>query len=77
MELISCSEMKALERYAIEEIGIPALILMENAAFAALKHLQTNKIQKYLVLAGSGNNVSFTGEVVVEKIGIREKRTNG
>lgn len=32
MEIMSTNSCKEIDRYAIEEIGIPSLVLMENAA---------------------------------------------
>ena len=32
MLTITCDEMKAMDSYAINNIGIPSIVLMENAA---------------------------------------------
>lgn len=59
---MTAEEMRRLDRYTIEEIGIPAMVLMERAALAAY-----GLIEKYsaehswakgtvLVMAGTGNN---------------------
>ncbi len=60
MYLVSASEMRALDCYAIEEMGIPGLVLMENAGRGVLCVLrkrfpQWNK-EKIAVLCGKGNN---------------------
>jgi ADP-dependent NAD(P)H-hydrate dehydratase / NAD(P)H-hydrate epimerase len=59
MKLVTASEMRGLDRRAIEDIGIPSLVLMENAGrttyqilrreFPALKG-------EVAVVAGRGNN---------------------
>ncbi len=37
MLIISCDEMKAMDSYAIDNIGIPSIVLMENAALKVIK----------------------------------------
>ena len=37
MIAISCEEMKAMDTYAIKDIGIPSIVLMENAALKVIK----------------------------------------
>ena len=51
-------QMKAVERIAIEEIGIPSLVLMERAAHAAALELKKRFEEPPSVLAvcGTGNN---------------------
>src|SRR5690606_15216649 len=50
--------MRDLDRYAIETIGIPGVVLMENAG-KAVARLLTDRLPRpgtALVLAGTGNN---------------------
>ena len=60
--LVSSEEMKRYDRNTIEEIGIPALALMERAALAALQRCQghmdscCSEERTALILAGCGNN---------------------
>jgi len=60
MKYASCSEMRELDRKAIEDIGIPGIVLMENAAvrfFDVLIRLYGPvKGKKITVVCGSGNN---------------------
>ncbi|MFA5515244.1 MAG: NAD(P)H-hydrate dehydratase [Desulfuromonadales bacterium] len=60
MKLLTASEMRALDRRAIEEIGIPGVVLMENAGRAAaeilLRRFAALAPGPVLVLAGKGNN---------------------
>jgi len=60
MKLPGSEEMKAIDRYAIEEIGIPGVVLMENAGTGTVRLID----KKYgplrgsfaLILVGPGNN---------------------
>lgn len=57
--LVSRTQMKALDRIAIEEVGIPALVLMEVAGRAvadAVYELYEEAPGPVLAVAGSGNN---------------------
>ena len=60
MQILLAEEMRALDRAAEEEIGIPGLVLMENAgravADAAEKMLGTCFHRKIVIFAGKGNN---------------------
>ena len=53
--MISCSEMKEMDRYAIEEIGIPSIVLMENAALKVVKNISPIS-EKIVLVCGVGNN---------------------
>ena len=59
MKIASVDEMRFMDRYAIEKLGIAEEILMENAGLAAISVLQ-NKIglrgKKFVIFCGSGNN---------------------
>lgn len=59
MKIASVSEMRQLDRRAMEEFGIVEEILMENAGLSAF-HLLKKKIPvrggKFVVFCGSGNN---------------------
>ena len=52
--------MRQLEQAAIEELGIPSVLLMENAAICLAKHcfrlIDGIKAPKILIAAGAGNN---------------------
>lgn len=64
MERLTCqSEIRTIEKYVIEEIGIPSLVLMEKAAKGICETIvdqwrskQGKKSAKVLILAGTGNN---------------------
>ena len=59
MKVSTVDEMRLMDSYAIEKLGIPEEILMENAGIAAINVLK-NKTgingRKFVVLCGTGNN---------------------
>ncbi|MBW2681416.1 MAG: NAD(P)H-hydrate epimerase, partial [Deltaproteobacteria bacterium] len=70
MKVSSVTQMRSLDRYAIEKLAIPEEILMENAGeasyFVILKEFGvTNK--KFVIICGIGNN-GGDGFVVARKI---------
>jgi len=60
MRIATASEMAQLDRRTIEEVGIPGIVLMENAARGAagffLEVLPDLLGERITVVAGSGNN---------------------
>ena len=56
MYILTNAEMKEAERIAIEEKGIPSLILMENAARGATEVILENNPESVIVFAGKGNS---------------------
>lgn len=57
MELATAEQMRTIDRHAIETIGIPALVLMENAGRAiAEEALREAGKGRWLILVGKGNN---------------------
>lgn len=60
MKIATTSQMKAIDEKAINELGIPSLNLMENAAGqvteAVLEKLADDPNPKVLVICGTGNN---------------------
>lgn len=57
--LVTAEEMRRYDTNTIEKIGIPALVLMERAALAAMEAVErhcSGEIGPALVLAGMGNN---------------------
>ena len=60
MQILLAEEMRALDHAAEEEIGIPGIVLMENAgravADAAEKLLGSCCHKKVVIFAGKGNN---------------------
>lgn len=59
MKLVNASEMRELDRRAIQEVGIPSLVLMENAGRSTYQILRREfpaLAGEVAVLAGRGNN---------------------
>ncbi len=60
MRLFTAEEMRAADRHAIEKVGIPGLVLMENAGIKALltleKILGGLKGKRFTIVCGKGNN---------------------
>ncbi|TDX50947.1 NAD(P)H-hydrate dehydratase [Orenia marismortui] len=60
IKLVTADQMKEIDRYSIEEIGIPGIVLMERAALEVKKvaedYLSDLKKSKVIVLVGTGNN---------------------
>lgn len=61
LKIVTPQEMYAIEQSSIHKIGIPGMILMENAAIAAAKHIidyvTKNTVEHAVtVAAGTGNN---------------------
>lgn len=58
MKTVSAEEMYAYEKRIIEEIGVPAMVLMEAAARAIVAQMckRVTIADRILVVAGSGNN---------------------
>ncbi len=70
MKVATTEEMRAMDRYAIETLGIPGEILMENAGIAAYYALagETDIAgRRFTVFCGGGNN-GGDGFVVARKI---------
>ena len=49
---ISCEEMKAMDSYAINNIGIPSIVLMENAALKVINNIDLNNIDSFTIVCG-------------------------
>lgn len=45
-----------VDRACVEKLGIPLIVLMENAALKVIKHLETDKYSSYVLICGTGNN---------------------
>lgn len=60
MRIVTAEEMRALDERAIRQLGIPGVVLMENAGLQVIKLIQNilgnPKGKRILILAGKGNN---------------------
>lgn len=57
-KLMNSEQMKAIDNFSIEQMGIPAMVLMENAANQVVRTMEENISKEDIILAvcGSGNN---------------------
>ena len=70
MNVSSVDEMRAMDRFAVERLGIPEAILMENAGQAAAEVLSREigiRDRRIVIFCGAGNN-GGDGFVVARKI---------
>ena len=62
MKAVTGIEMGKIDKYSIEQIGIPGIVLMENAALKIVKHIEVYieqshlEIPRVMIIAGKGNN---------------------
>lgn len=58
MKVVTAEEMRRIDKKTIEKIGIPGIVLMEAAANAVFKSIQTNfpECRHVAVFVGKGNN---------------------
>ena len=56
--IVSGAQAKEIDRYTIEEMGIPSMVLMERAALAVVETMKgfLRKDSRVLCLCGVGNN---------------------
>lgn len=71
MLAISCEEMKAMDSYAINNIGIPSIVLMENAALKVVRNINLDSANSFTVVCGVGNNggdgLAITRHLILNK----------
>lgn len=48
--------MREIDKYCSENLKIPGIVLMENAALKVIKNLELHKYNSYAVVCGRGNN---------------------
>lgn len=56
MEIASSSIMRRIDKYCIEVLKIPGIVLMENAALKVVNNINLKDFESFLILCGSGNN---------------------
>ncbi len=56
MLIVSKDQMTAIDRYAIEELKIPSLCLVERASLAVIKNINLEVRKSFAVVVGVGNN---------------------
>lgn len=57
-QLVTGEQMKAVDQYAIQEVGIPFLVLMERAALSVVEEMEPELFREdqILIACGTGNN---------------------
>ncbi len=57
MKVVTANEMREIDRFTIEEIGVPSPVLMERAGVAVVDHIRRLfEPKRVVVLSGRGNN---------------------
>lgn len=56
MKIGTSKIMRSIDKYCIEQLGIPSIVLMENASLKVVKNLDTDRYERYTIICGSGNN---------------------
>ena len=60
MKILTAAQMREIDRISIEKLGIPGMVLMENAGRNLLRLLEEKfsnlKRERVAVLCGKGNN---------------------
>ncbi|MDU2132302.1 MAG: NAD(P)H-hydrate epimerase, partial [Finegoldia magna] len=56
MLVVDKNQMIAIDKYAIEQLKIPALCLVERAALAVIKNINLDIRKTFAIVAGIGNN---------------------
>lgn len=75
MITISCEEMKAMDSYAIENIRIPSIVLMENAAIKVVDNIDLDNTASFTVVCGVGNN-GGDGLAIARHLILNEKKVD-
>lgn len=56
MKIGTAEIIRNIDKYCIETLKIPSIVLMENAALKVLKNLSLDKNKSFVVICGRGNN---------------------
>ena len=72
MEILSVKAAKSIVKNAIEEIGIPSVVLMENASQEIFNNI-VHKGRSFIVFCGSGNN-GGDGLAIARKLILSNRR---
>lgn len=58
MKIVTSEVMKKIDNYCIEQLAIPKVILIENAALKLLKNIEVERYTSFVIVCGYGNNGS-------------------
>ncbi|WP_125153995.1 NAD(P)H-hydrate dehydratase [Clostridium rectalis] len=56
MKIGTCQVSKNIDKYCIEDLSIPSIVLMENAAIKIIKNIDLSKFNSFVIICGKGNN---------------------
>ncbi|MCY6371284.1 NAD(P)H-hydrate dehydratase [Clostridium ganghwense] len=56
MRIVTSQKMREIDKFCIENLKIPSIVLMENAALKVLNNLDVHKNNYFVIICGSGNN---------------------
>ena len=56
MIIVTADEMRRIDKYAINVLEIPSIVLMENAALKVIKNIDIERRNSFAVICGTGNN---------------------
>lgn len=56
MKVSGAATLRNIDKACVEELGIPMMVLMENAALKLYKHAEKLQVSKFVIAAGTGNN---------------------
>ncbi|WP_251860783.1 NAD(P)H-hydrate dehydratase [Clostridium sp. Marseille-Q2269] len=56
MRITSSENFRKIDTYSIEKIGIPSIVLMENAALKVISNIDLELNNRFVVVCGKGNN---------------------
>ncbi|MBC2579564.1 NAD(P)H-hydrate dehydratase [Clostridium sp. DJ247] len=56
MRIATAETMRMIDNYCINELKIPGIVLMENAAIKVIKNIDTNTYNSFCIICTKGNN---------------------
>ncbi len=56
MRIISSENFRKIDNYSIQNLGIPSIVLMENAALKVVSNIDLQLNNRFVVVCGKGNN---------------------
>ncbi|RKD33467.1 NAD(P)H-hydrate epimerase [Thermohalobacter berrensis] len=73
MKVATANQMRSIDKYCIENIGIPGIVLMENAALKVVENI--DKYDSFTIVAGTGNN-GGDGLAIARHLIVKNKKAN-
>lgn len=73
MKVATGSMMREIDKYLIETLKVPGIVLMENAALKVVKNIEIEEIDSCVVVCGKGNN-GGDGFAIARHLYVRNKK---